>query len=1071
MIEADKTIIPLEKGRYRIIKLIGEGSYGVVWKARCESDGMIVAIKMVQTRNPHKNTPYPSWVRRKIIDVQRWEIAFLKRIGEARAEANHILPLIDDGVFEDKPVIALLLCEGNLEQIYVKRCNREERRDPDRYPFDVDTLFGWIQQIASALAVVHEIKYSGEKYVHRDLKFDNVLIKGNKLYLSDFGTVRKSPQKMTYTFAGTPDWMAPEMLLPVSCDDQGRPQYRFDVKADIYAFGMLINALLTSAFPRAHEKILNFVKLNGTRGAEKMFGKIGGLNPEEQNKLDMHIRGLFTRGSTIVAGNEPSLPDIATAVEEFGSLIRSMLSPRAEKRPHASSVIERTRRVKEYLQPELSRLNLTVPDQVILEEPYILRIQARGRGLPPHGRWLRIRVDGLLPKLTSAPEIRPMKNRSGYAWFFTMPAFSKTGEHKINIHTVIQGQETLFSEKKIQVDVTSGQLWQKKHYIKALKRDPKAKWLNELEARTDTEPDFKAQYEEILQQLCHFHPDNTDINGRYWDLKRDEDGSPKPALPKLPLFRWLRHAALILLLFIAVVGGMMIYPYVVEKFKSDLAAELLASAETALSEKQWEKAIKLAAQTMQSQPENQTARNIVQKVFDSYIESGQAQLSVGFTDTAKPYVEKCDGLANDYAFLKRDRLDDLKGRIAARKDTIGREQNIRTLVETAKAELAQRKWKQAQQSADEILQYDPEQAVAQHIIQSVYDHKLPLLESDIREGRTDSALKRLTDIKRMKTQYGFIRETANLEALARQIDEQAKLIKIAALLIRANVFIDKKALTTPSRDNAYELYQQVLALDPNNKDAIAGFRRIADEYHDIAVKDAKRLNITGSLDWINKGLAVFEQHESLLNLKSELEKAAKAFENAEKAFSQDSLEAAKRYARDALKSDYFKDRARSLIVRIDQREKEGEAKPSVVEPPDSKRKVMKTEGRYIAFNDGTVYDKANQVWWAATDNGESITCDMAKIYCEKEFKNGGWRMPTTNELRTLYDDNSKQTRTAYGLNVKFATNLIKLTSGLVWTSENKNADGSAAAFSFDSGGWYWAPSDGVERALPVRVGN
>ncbi len=321
MIEPDKTVIPLEKGRYRIIKLIGEGSYGVVWQARRELDGLPVAVKIAQTRNPHKNTPYPSSVRRKIIDVQKWESAFLKRIGPERAAANHILPLIDTGFFDDKPVMALLLCEGDLEQIYVKRCDREERRDPHRYPFDADMLLGWIQQIATALAAVHGIKDNGAKYVHRDVKFDNVLMKGDKLYLSDFGTVRKSPQQMTYTFAGTPDWMAPEMLLPISCDRKGHPKYQFNAKADIYALGMLINALLTSAFPRAQEKILNIVKLDGTRGAEKMFGQIGGLNPQEQQRLDMHIRGLFTSGATLVPGNETALPDVETAIKEFGALI------------------------------------------------------------------------------------------------------------------------------------------------------------------------------------------------------------------------------------------------------------------------------------------------------------------------------------------------------------------------------------------------------------------------------------------------------------------------------------------------------------------------------------------------------------------------------------------------------------------------------------------------------------------------------------------------------------------------------------------------------------------------------
>jgi len=196
-----------------------------------------------------------------------------------------------------------------------------------------------------------------------------------------------------------------------------------------------------------------------------------------------------------------------------------MLAPRAENRPSASGVIERTRLVKAYLQPELLNLNLKVPAQVTLENSYSLRIQAQGRGLPPHSRWLNMRVDDVLvlPNLSSRPEIASLESRSGYSWLFTMPAFSKTGEHKINLHAVIRGQKTQVPAKTIRVHATPDQLWRKKQYIEALKRDPKTKWLDELEARTVTAPDFKLQYKKILEQLRHIHPNHADINGRYWD--------------------------------------------------------------------------------------------------------------------------------------------------------------------------------------------------------------------------------------------------------------------------------------------------------------------------------------------------------------------------------------------------------------------------------------------------------------------------------------------------------------------------------------------------------------------------
>ena len=432
------------------------------------------------------------------------------------------------------------------------------------------------------------------------------------------------------------------------------------------------------------------------------------------------------------------------------------------------------------------------------------------------------------------------------------------------------------------------------------------------------------------------------------------------------------------MLCVVVASGAFIYPYITEKFKSDPAVELLASAETALSEKQWEKAVKLAEKTLQLQPENLTARDAVQKMFDLYIKSGKAHFSDGRIGTAELYFEKCGRLADAFAFLERDRSDDLKGRIAARKKNIARKQESER---QAKAELT------------------------------------------------------------------------------RQIDKQAKQNKIARLLNQAEACVKDKSLTTPPANNAKELYQKVLALEPNNPVALAGFRRIADEYYDIAVKDAKRFKIAEALDWISMGLAVFEQHENLLNLKSELKKAATALEKGEKPLNQDSLEAAERYARNALKSDYYKNRAKALISRIEQRnklkieaerkriveikrkrEEEAKKKLEIETKPFSTAlnemlKVVAKDGRYIAYEDGTVYDKKYKLWWAATDNGADIKWDKAKIYCEQKFKNGGWRMPTTNELRTLYDANAGWSETACGWDVKLATSLIKLTCNWVWAAK------------------------------------
>jgi hypothetical protein len=54
------------------------------------------------------------------------------------------------------------------------------------------------------------------------------------------------------------------------------------------------------------------------------------------------------------------------------------------------------------------------------------------------------------------------------------------------------------------------------------------------------------------------------------------------------------------------------------------------------------------------------------------------------------------------------------------------------------------------------------------------------------------------------------------------------------------------------------------------------------------------------------------------------------------------------------------------------------------------------DGRFIAYNNGTVLDMSTNLMWAARDNGGNINWANAKSYCEN-YRGGGytdWRMPT-----------------------------------------------------------------------------
>jgi hypothetical protein len=84
-----------------------------------------------------------------------------------------------------------------------------------------------------------------------------------------------------------------------------------------------------------------------------------------------------------------------------------------------------------------------------------------------------------------------------------------------------------------------------------------------------------------------------------------------------------------------------------------------------------------------------------------------------------------------------------------------------------------------------------------------------------------------------------------------------------------------------------------------------------------------------------------------------------------------------------------------------------EVVPSKVEQRPSQPTAGETgrDGRFIAYNNGTVSDTRTNLMWAAKDNGSDINWANAKSYCEN-YRGGGysdWRMPTLDELAGLYD--------------------------------------------------------------------
>jgi WD40 repeat protein/serine/threonine protein kinase len=198
---------------YRLIEQIGEGAFGVVYRATQPQIGREVAIKAV----PPELANHPDFVRRFEREAQI----------VAKLEHPHIVPLYDYWREPDAAYLVMrFLRGGSVEELL-----REGPLEPERAASILD-------QVAAALSAAHR-----QGVVHRDVKPGNVLLddEGNA-YLTDFGVALDagSPERSSGTMIrGTPGYLSPEQVRL----DPASPQ------SDIYALGIVVYEMLIGAPP------------------------------------------------------------------------------------------------------------------------------------------------------------------------------------------------------------------------------------------------------------------------------------------------------------------------------------------------------------------------------------------------------------------------------------------------------------------------------------------------------------------------------------------------------------------------------------------------------------------------------------------------------------------------------------------------------------------------------------------------------------------------------------------------------------------------------------------------------
>jgi len=198
-------------GRYDLLSIIGTGAMGTVYKGTQRSLDRPVAVKVLNL-DTRAGGDVPPEVR---FEREAAALCHLRHVNSVR--------VIDYGIEDGVHYLVMEYIQGKTLAQTLK-AGLATHHD----------ILRWGRQIASALAEAHEAGI-----LHRDIKPANILIRPNRgkydAILIDFGLVRDARIEEPNEILGTPQYIAPELLLGEEHDH----------RADVYSLGVVLYRALT----------------------------------------------------------------------------------------------------------------------------------------------------------------------------------------------------------------------------------------------------------------------------------------------------------------------------------------------------------------------------------------------------------------------------------------------------------------------------------------------------------------------------------------------------------------------------------------------------------------------------------------------------------------------------------------------------------------------------------------------------------------------------------------------------------------------------------------------------------